>query len=75
MMGVEKMGAPGALRRLPFYRCREKGRRYGIRNVGGLSGTFIPVSEDSCMNEAVRVGALSIENLRPSLLFALWGLI
>ena len=31
--------------------------------VGGLSGAFIPVSEDAHMVEAVRIGALSIEKL------------
>ncbi|MEE8410025.1 MAG: DUF711 family protein, partial [Myxococcota bacterium] len=31
--------------------------------VGGLSGAFIPVSEDAGMVDAVRVGALSIEKL------------
>ena len=32
-------------------------------NVGGLSGAFIPVSEDAGMIEAVRCGALTIEKL------------
>lgn len=32
--------------------------------VGGLSGAFIPVSEDQGMIDAVNLGALSLENLR-----------
>ena len=32
-------------------------------HVGGLSGAFIPVSEDAGMIEAARIGALSIEKL------------
>jgi uncharacterized protein (UPF0210 family) len=64
MMGVEKMGAPGSTAALALLiDAVKKGGAMASGNVGGLSGTFIPVSEDSCMNEAVRVGALSIEKL------------
>ncbi len=64
MMGVEKMGAPGSTAALSLLvDAVKKGGAMASGNVGGLSGTFIPVSEDSCMNEAVRVGALSIEKL------------
>lgn len=64
MMGVEKMGAPGSTAALALLiDAVKKGGAMASGNVGGLSGTFIPVSEDSCMNEAVRLGALSIEKL------------
>lgn len=64
MMGVEKMGAPGSTAALALLvDAVKKGGAMASGNIGGLSGTFIPVSEDSCMNEAVRVGALSIEKL------------
>ncbi|NJD52430.1 MAG: PFL family protein [Candidatus Methanoperedens sp.] len=64
MMGIEKMGAPGSTAALALLiDAVKKGGAMASGNVGGLSGTFIPVSEDSCMNEAVRVGALSIEKL------------
>jgi uncharacterized protein (UPF0210 family) len=64
MMGIEKMGAPGSTAALALLvDAVKKGGAMASGNVGGLSGTFIPVSEDSCMNEAVRTGALSIEKL------------
>ncbi|PWB56992.1 MAG: hypothetical protein C3F06_00435 [Candidatus Methanoperedenaceae archaeon] len=64
MMGVEKMGAPGSTAALALLvDAVKKGGAMASGNVGGLSGTFIPVSEDSCMNDAVRFGALSIEKL------------
>ena len=64
MMGVEKMGAPGSTAALALLiDAVKKGGAMASGNVGGLSGTFIPVSEDSCMNEAVKAGALSIEKL------------
>ncbi|HEY9205130.1 MAG TPA: PFL family protein [Candidatus Methanoperedens sp.] len=64
LMGVERMGAPGSTAALALLiDAVKKGGAMASGNVGGLSGTFIPVSEDSGMNEAVRVGALSIEKL------------
>ncbi len=64
MMGVEKMGAPGSTAALALLiDAVKKGGAMASGNVGGLSGTFIPVSEDSRMNEAVREGALCIEKL------------
>jgi len=41
----------------------KKGGIMASSYVGGLSGAFIPVSEDEGMTEAVRCGALSIEKL------------
>ncbi|VVB88954.1 Uncharacterised protein [uncultured archaeon] len=64
MMGIGKMGAPGSTAALALLiDAVKKGGAMASGNVGGLSGTFIPVSEDSGMNEAVKKGALSIEKL------------
>ncbi len=64
MMGIEKMGAPGSTAALALLiDAVKKGGAMASGNVGGLSGTFIPVSEDSGMNEAVKCRALSIEKL------------
>jgi len=41
----------------------KKGGAMASGNVGGLSGTFIPVSEDSGMIAAVEAGALSLDKL------------
>ncbi len=63
-MGIEKMGTPGSTAALALLiDAIKKGGAMASGNVGGLSGTFIPVSEDSCMNLAVRARALSIEKL------------
>ncbi|GFO96004.1 hypothetical protein ig2599ANME_0188 [groundwater metagenome] len=64
MMGIEQMGAPGSTAALALLiDAVKKGGAMASGNVGGLSGTFIPVSEDSGMNEAVKCRALSIEKL------------
>jgi uncharacterized protein (UPF0210 family) len=41
----------------------KKGGTMASSHVGGLSGAFIPVSEDAGMIDAVRCGALSLEKL------------
>ncbi len=64
LMGIERMGAPGSTAALALLiDAVKKGGAMASGNVGGLSGTFIPVSEDAGMNRAVREGALSIEKL------------
>ena len=64
MMGIERIGAPGSTAALAILiDAVKKGGAMASGNVGGLSGTFIPVSEDSGMNEAVKCHALSIEKL------------
>ncbi|VVB87307.1 Uncharacterised protein [uncultured archaeon] len=64
LMGIERMGAPGSTAALALLiDAVKKGGAMASGNVGGLSGTFIPVSEDSCMSAAVKAGALSIEKL------------
>jgi uncharacterized protein (UPF0210 family) len=63
-MGVGRMGAPGTTAALALLiDAVKKGGAMASGNVGGLSGTFIPVSEDTGMIRAVRAGALSLDKL------------
>ena len=58
------MGAPGSTAALALLiDAVKKGGAMASGNVGGLSGTFIPVSEDEGMIRAVRSGALSLDKL------------
>jgi len=64
-MGLERTGAPGTVAALALLTdAVKKGGVMASSHVGGLSGAFIPVSEDARMVEAVRVGALSLETLQ-----------
>ena len=63
-MGVGRMGLPGSTAALALLMdAVKKGGAMASGNVGGLSGTFIPVSEDSGMIRAVRAGTLNLEKL------------
>ena len=63
-IGLEKVGAPGTTAALAMLNDQvKKGGVMASSYVGGLSGAFIPVSEDRGMIDAVTVGALSIEKL------------
>ena len=63
-IGLEKAGAPGTTAALALLNDQvKKGGVMASSYVGGLSGAFIPVSEDQGMIEAVEAGALSIEKL------------
>ena len=63
-MGLERVGAPGTTAALALLiDAVKKGGAMASGHVGGLSGTFIPVSEDGAMIEAVQAGALSLEKL------------
>lgn len=63
-MGLERAGAPGSTAALALMTdAVKKGGLMASSYVGGLSGAFIPVSEDQGMVEAVRCGALSLEKL------------
>ncbi|NLO99328.1 MAG: PFL family protein [Clostridiaceae bacterium] len=63
-MGLEKCGAHGTTAALALLNdAVKKGGVMASSYVGGLSGAFIPVSEDAGMIEAVMRGALSIEKL------------
>lgn len=63
-MGLERCGAHGTTAALALLNdAVKKGGSMASSHVGGLSGAFIPVSEDAGMIESVRCGALSIEKL------------
>ena len=63
-MGLERTGAPGTTLALTLLNDQvKKGGIMASSYVGGLSGAFIPVSEDQGMINAVNAGALSIEKL------------
>lgn len=63
-MGLEKCGTHGTTAALALLNdAVKKGGVMASSYVGGLSGAFIPVSEDAGMIDAARVGALSIEKL------------
>ena len=63
-MGLECCGAPGTTAALALLNdAVKKGGLMASSHVGGLSGAFIPVSEDAGMIHAVECGALSLEKL------------
>ena len=63
-MGLEKVGAPGTTAALALLNDSvKKGGIMASSYVGGLSGAFIPVSEDQGMINAVRAGSLTLEKL------------
>jgi hypothetical protein len=63
-LGLERVGAPGTTAALALITdAVKKGGVMASSSVGGLSGAFIPVSEDHGMIEAVELGALSLEKL------------
>ena len=63
-MGLSMAGAPGTTAALALLNdAVKKGGVMASGHVGGLSGAFIPVSEDVGMIEAVSAGALSLEKL------------
>jgi uncharacterized protein len=62
--GIESIGAHGSTLAVALLMdAVKKGGAMASGNVGGLSGTFIPVSEDRNMIDAVKRGALSIDKL------------
>ncbi len=63
-MGLEHAGAPGTTAALALLNDQvKKGGVMASSYVGGLSGAFIPVSEDQGMIDAVNAGALTLEKL------------
>ncbi len=63
-IGLEQPGAPGTTAALALLNDQvKKGGVMASSYVGGLSGAFIPVSEDQGMIDAVKAGALGIEKL------------
>lgn len=63
-MGLEIAGAPGSIAALYLLvDAVKKGGAMATSSIGGLSGAFIPVSEDYGMSRAAEVGAITIDRL------------
>ncbi|WP_028320357.1 PFL family protein [Desulfatiglans anilini] len=63
-LGLQAIGVPGSTALLALLNdAVKKGGAFASSYVGGLSGAFIPVSEDSNIAEAARSGLLSLEKL------------
>ena len=63
-LGLKSIGVPGSTAALAMLNdAVKKGGAFASSHVGGLSGAFIPVSEDLNIGEAARDGLLSIEKL------------
>ncbi len=63
-LGLRSIGLPGTTAALALINdAVKKGGAFASSHVGGLSGAFIPVSEDLNISEAVREGYLSLEKL------------
>jgi uncharacterized protein (UPF0210 family) len=63
-MGFERAGTHGTTAALALLTdAVKKGGAMASGSVGGMSGAFVPVSEDAGMIEAVRAGALSLDKL------------
>jgi uncharacterized protein (UPF0210 family) len=64
ILGVDAIGAPGTTAILAMLNdAVKKGGIFASKTVGGLSGAFIPVMEDSMLAEAVGDGSLTLEKL------------
>lgn len=63
-LGLDGVGVPGSTAALAMLNdAVKKGGLFASSSVGGLSGAFVPVSEDLALNESVRKGMLCLEKL------------
>lgn len=63
-LGIARIGAPGSTAAVAMLNdAVKKGGLFASSSVGGLSGAFIPVSEDSALAQAVEDGSLVLEKL------------
>jgi len=63
-LGIAQIGAPGSTAAVAMLNdAVKKGGAFASSSVGGLSGAFIPVSEDAALAQAVANGHLSLEKL------------
>jgi len=63
-MGVTVLGAPGSTAALALLNdAVKKGGMFASSSVGGMSGAFIPVSEDRALAQAVQQGTMCLEKL------------
>jgi len=64
LMGIERIGAPGSTAALAMMNdAVKKGGMFASSSVGGLSGAFIPVMEDTTLAYAAEQGYLTLEKL------------
>jgi hypothetical protein len=64
LMGIERIGAPGTTAAVALLNdAVKKGGLFASSSVGGLSGAFLPVMEDSTLAAAVEAGHLTLEKL------------
>ena len=64
LIGLDRVGSPGSTAALAMLTdAVKKGGAFASSQVGGLSGAFIPVSEDQALADAVAAGHLSLEKL------------
>jgi len=64
ILGLERIGAPGSTAALALLTdAVKKGGAFASSSVGGLSGAFIPVSEDAALAQAAAAGDLVLEKL------------
>ncbi|HII47874.1 PFL family protein [Pyrobaculum aerophilum] len=64
-MGLPRVGSPGSVFALAlFVDAVKKGGAMAVSNIGGLSGAFIPVSEDAVMAQAAAEGAVTLDTLK-----------
>ncbi|NLG15617.1 MAG: PFL family protein [Lentisphaerae bacterium] len=64
ILGLDAIGAPGSTACIAMLNdAVKKGGAFASQSVGGLSGAFIPVLEDSALADAVERGELSLEKL------------
>ncbi len=64
VMGIARIGAPGSTAAIALLNdAVKKGGLFASSSVGGLSGAFIPVSEDKALSDAVGAGSLRLEKL------------
>jgi len=64
MLGIDRIGAPGSTAAVALlHDAGKKGGLFASSSVGGLSGAFIPVSEDAALADAVASGHLVLEKL------------
>ncbi len=62
--GIERVGAPGTVMALALLNdAVKKGGAMATSSAGGLSGSFIPVSEDAGMIQGVECGSLTLDKL------------
>jgi hypothetical protein len=63
-LGISRIGAPGSTAAIAMLTdAVKKGGAFASSSVGGLSGAFIPVSEDAALADAVASGHLVLEKL------------